>query len=102
MTHIIDRHKAGEPIGIPSICSANGQVIEAALLLAKEKGYPVLIESTSNQVDQFGGYTGMTPARFVDFVNKIADRIDLNHRQIIFGGDHLGPNSWQNEPAETA
>jgi D-tagatose-1,6-bisphosphate aldolase subunit GatZ/KbaZ len=34
----------------------------------------VLIEATSNQVNQFGGYTGMQPADFRDFVLNIAKK----------------------------
>ena len=35
-------------------------------------GAPLLIEATCNQVNQFGGYTGMTPADFRRFVRDIA------------------------------
>ena len=41
------------------------QVLEACFLQAREDDSILLIESTSNQVDQYGGYTGMTPADFV-------------------------------------
>ena len=69
---------------------------------ARTDGTAVLIESTSNQVDQFGGYTGMTPDRFVTFVGEVAKRVGLPPQRIILGGDHLGPNSWQKEPAMEA
>lgn len=61
-----------------------------------------LIEATCNQVNQFGGYTGMTPRDFVAYVRKIADEVDFPFEKVILGGDHLGPNVWQNEPAESA
>ncbi len=63
----------------------------------------LLIEATSNQVDQFGGYTGMTPVDFREFVFGIADEQGFPRERIILGGDHLGPNRWQKqETAETA
>jgi D-tagatose-1,6-bisphosphate aldolase subunit GatZ/KbaZ len=62
----------------------------------------LIIEATSNQVDQFGGYTGMTPARFTLYVKEIAAAMSFPFDRIILGGDHLGPNSWQAERAETA
>jgi D-tagatose-bisphosphate aldolase class II non-catalytic subunit len=93
---------AGAPIGITSVCSAHPIVIEAALRLAKETGRPALIEATCNQVNQDGGYTGMTPAGFRAFVEKIADRVGLATDRIILGGDHLGPNPWKDLPADQA
>ena len=64
MKTLIARHKAGEHIGICSVCSAHPLVIEAALAFDRNSTRKVLIEATSNQVNQFGGYTGMTPADF--------------------------------------
>ncbi len=69
---------------------------------AARRGSTVLVESTCNQVNQFGGYTGMTPESFVAFIHKIAQQAGLPAGRIILGGDHLGPNVWQNEPAEIA
>ena len=102
MKNIIARHKAGEHIGICSVCSAHPLVIEAALRFDLHTQNKVLIEATSNQVNQFGGYTGMKPADFRDFVLNIAEQIGFPADRLILGGDHLGPNCWQNEPAETA
>ncbi len=88
--------------GITSICSANRYVLKAAMLFEKESENRLLIEATSNQVDQFGGYTGMTPSDFIKYVAAIADEVNFSIDRIIFGGDHLGPNVWQNELAESA
>jgi D-tagatose-1,6-bisphosphate aldolase subunit GatZ/KbaZ len=66
--HILARHKRGEPLGIYSVCSAHHQVLQAAMSQAKTDGSYLLVESTSNQVDQFGGYSGMTPHQFVAYV----------------------------------
>jgi D-tagatose-1,6-bisphosphate aldolase subunit GatZ/KbaZ len=62
----------------------------------------VLIESTCNQVNQYGGYTGMTPVAFTAYVAEIADRLGFSRDRLILGGDHLGPNVWQNESAKSA
>ncbi len=102
MLDLVQRHKSGQPVGIYSVCSAHPIVILAALRAGLARNEPVLIEATSNQVNQFGGYTGMTPAVFKNFVLTIADRIHFPHERIIFGGDHLGPNCWQSDTAEQA
>src|SRR5260370_28401153 len=91
---LIARHKAGEPRGMFSVCSAHPLVIEATFLHARRSGAPfALIEATSNQVNQDGGYTGMKPADFRDFVHRIADRVGLPRDRILLGGDPLGPNA---------
>lgn len=102
MKEIIARHKAGEHLGICSVCSAHPLVIEAALRFDLHTDNSVLIEATSNQVNQFGGYTGMQPADFRDFVYGIAREVGFPLERLILGGDHLGPNCWQNEHADAA
>ena len=98
---VAEQHR-GCAVGVPSICSANRFVLEAAVEEARRNGTPVLIESTSNQVDQFGGYTGMTPAQFVRFVQDVTAGAGLPSGQVILGGDHLGPNAWREERASEA
>ncbi len=98
----IQKNRAGACIALPSVCSAHGDVLTAALLLAKENDQPLIIEATSNQVNQNGGYTGMRPADFVAFVRQIADKTGFEHSRIIFGGDHLGPQVWRAQPVEIA
>lgn len=103
MLERIARHKAGEPRGIYSVCSAHPLVIEAALVHAVAHDAPfALIEATSNQVNQDGGYTGMKPAQFCDFVARIGNRAGLPPARLVLGGDHLGPNPWQGLPADDA
>lgn len=102
LEEIINKHKEFRKFGIKSICSANRFVLKAAMLFEKGKNNQLLIESTSNQVDQFGGYTGMTPSDFIQFVKNIADEVQFPTERIIFGGDHLGPNVWQKESSISA
>lgn len=96
------RFRASGLRGIPSICSAHPVVIEAAMLHAGRLGLPVLIEATCNQVNQDGGYTGMTPRDFRDFVEVIAKDAGFPFERVILGGDHLGPNPWKKLPAVEA
>ncbi|MDV3123782.1 D-tagatose-bisphosphate aldolase, class II, non-catalytic subunit [Mycobacterium sp. 21AC1] len=102
LSETISRHKAGEPVGIYSVCSAQLTVVEAAMAQAAEDNSYVLIEATSNQVDQFGGYTGLRPAQFRDLVWRIAEETGFERDRVVLGGDHLGPNRWQRQPADEA
>lgn len=87
---------------MPSVCSAHPDVIAASLLLAEELDRPLLLEATSNQVNQFGGYTGMRPADFIAFSRRISAGLGISPDRLLFGGDHLGPQAWRSEPADSA
>jgi D-tagatose-1,6-bisphosphate aldolase subunit GatZ/KbaZ len=102
MLDLVHRHKSGVPVGIYSVCSAHPLVLEAALRLAHRTGGVALIEATSNQVNQDGGYTGMRPAAFRERVLALASAAGLPHDRVLLGGDHLGPNCWQRLPSSTA
>jgi D-tagatose-1,6-bisphosphate aldolase subunit GatZ/KbaZ len=99
---LVGRHRAGEPVGIYSVCSAHPLAIKAALRHARDIGGDALIEATSNQVNQEGGYTGYRPAGFRDLVWSLADEAGLPRHRVLLGGDHLGPNAWRALPAEEA
>jgi D-tagatose-1,6-bisphosphate aldolase subunit GatZ/KbaZ len=96
------RHRDGAPVGVTSVCSAHPLVIEAAALQAKAGGGVLLVEATSNQVDQYGGYTGMRPADFAALVHGIVDRVGLPRERVVLGGDHLGPQRWRDLGPEEA
>jgi D-tagatose-1,6-bisphosphate aldolase subunit GatZ/KbaZ len=100
MSHLLDIVTRPNAAGITSVCSAHPFVFEAALEHARTADDVVLIEATSNQVDQFGGYTGMRPDDFRVFVEEIAHRVGFPLERIVLGGDHLGPNRWRNLPGE--
>ncbi|MBN1499853.1 MAG: class II D-tagatose-bisphosphate aldolase, non-catalytic subunit [Spirochaetes bacterium] len=99
---IVSDQKNGIFRGIYSACTANDLVIEAVLNRVIDTEDYVLIEATANQVNQFGGYTGMVPADFRNFVFSIAAGTGFPKERILLGGDHLGPLTWKNEKAETA
>jgi D-tagatose-1,6-bisphosphate aldolase subunit GatZ/KbaZ len=88
--------------GIYAVCSAHSLVIEAAMRQAQADGTHLLLEATSNQVNQTGGYTGMTPADYRAYVSGIARASGFDPQLLILGGDHLGPNPWQHLDAKTA
>jgi len=102
MLDLVRRHKAGIQVGIYSVCSAHPLVLEATLRLTARTGGVALIEATSNQVNQDGGYTGMRPADFRERVLSLATAVGLAHDRVALGGDHLGPNCWQHLPSATA
>ena len=99
---IIRRNRASEPAGQYAVCSAHPQVITAAAHQAYNDGSFLHVESTSNQVNQFGGYTGQTPEQFAMFVRSIARHAGLSDDRVLVGGDHLGPYPWRHEPASAA
>jgi D-tagatose-1,6-bisphosphate aldolase subunit GatZ/KbaZ len=102
LLEIARRHRAGEAVGIYSVCSAHPLVLRASLEYARTTGGYALIEATSNQVNQEGGYTGLRPAQFRDLVLGLADESGLSRERVLLGGDHLGPNAWQSLPAGEA
>jgi D-tagatose-1,6-bisphosphate aldolase subunit GatZ/KbaZ len=99
LLRLLEQHRAGSGSGICSVCSSHPLVIEAALREATRENDYALIEATSNQVNQFGGYTGMTPADFRQYVAGIAAQASLPMERVLLGGDHLGPNCWRSEAA---
>jgi D-tagatose-1,6-bisphosphate aldolase subunit GatZ/KbaZ len=102
MCHLLQENRAGKWKGIYSVCSANRLVLEAAFAQAARDQSPLLIEATCNQVNQEGGYTGLTPAQFRDYVHTIAQDMRFPTERVILGGDHLGPNPWRTQSPAVA
>ena len=102
LREIVAANRAGEPRGIPSWCTAHPQTLSAIFSAYREDNAPILVEATCNQVNQFGGYTGMTPAAFRVFVETLAREESVDPKRLILGGDHLGPNPWKSESAASA
>ena len=95
LLELASARKRGEARGLTSVCSAHPAVLQAAFEQALEDGTTVLVESTSNQVNQEGGYTGVKPAEFAAFVGRLAEDAELPAGRVILGGDHLGPHPWR-------
>jgi D-tagatose-1,6-bisphosphate aldolase subunit GatZ/KbaZ len=102
LRQVVEGQHAGEPVGVTSVCSAHPLVLEAAAAQARDDGSLLLVEATSNQVDQFGGYTGLRPADFRDLVLDLAEAVGLPRDRVVLGGDHLGPNTWRDLGADEA
>ena len=102
MKQIIAASRAGHHAGIPSYCTAHPETLRAILRCYLDNAKPILIEATCNQVNQDGGYTGMKPVDFREFVFDLAREANVDTSRIILGGDHLGPNPWKNLPASQA
>lgn len=100
MSRLVDHLAAGR--GIPSWCTAHRETLTAILASYRDDDAPILVEATCNQVNQTGGYTGMTPADFVIYVKGLARDVQVDPARLILGGDHLGPNPWKAEPAAQA
>jgi len=99
---LLSRNRKGLQTGIYSVCSAHPEVLQASMQQALTDDSILLVESTSNQVDQYGGYTGMVPQAFAAYVLQAAEKAGFPADRILLGGDHLGPNAWQQEPADKA
>ncbi len=102
MCDLLRENRSGKRKGIYSVCSANRLVLEAAFAQAAHDKSLLLIEATCNQVNQEGGYTGLTPAQFRDYVHVIAREMRFPLEKVLLGGDHLGPNPWRAESAAVA
>jgi D-tagatose-1,6-bisphosphate aldolase subunit GatZ/KbaZ len=102
LLEIVRQNRGSVAKGVYSVCSAHPAVIEAACKLAVENDSILCLESTSNQVNQFGGYTGQTPQQFAASIGSAAYSAGLPAKNIVLGGDHLGPFPWRTEPAESA
>lgn len=80
---------------LPSFCTSNEDVINSIINFCKKYKLPILIESTSNQVNQFGGYSKLKPSEFKRKIEKLSKNNLFPKKNIIFGGDHLGPLPWK-------
>ena len=102
LRNIIARNRAGRRVAIVSVCSAQPDVLRASIAMAQRLDRQVVIEATSNQVNQDGGYTGITPSEFIGYVHGLADDVAADRERIIFGGDHLGTQAWRRMNAKAA
>lgn len=88
--------------GTYAVCSAHLAVIEAAIRQTLREDSILHVESTSSQVNQFGGYTGLTPGEFARLIRSRARAAGLPASRVLLGGDHLGPFPWRSEKADSA
>lgn len=99
---LLRQRGSGRQKGIYACCSANEYVIRAAIRRAKARDTVVLVEATANQVNQDGGYTGMTPTEFRALLDRLALQEGVPADRVLCGGDHLGPLTWRHLPEADA
>jgi len=99
---VVNANRAGQAVGLFSVCSAQPSVLRAAMRHAADNNAMLSVESTSNQVNQFGGYTGLTPAQFVADLQNTAKEAGLPAERVLIGSDHLGPYPWRKETSSVA
>jgi tagatose-1,6-bisphosphate aldolase non-catalytic subunit AgaZ/GatZ len=71
---IIELHERGTHLTLLAACPNSVAVLEAAVKVAAGNGMPMLFAATLNQVDRDGGYTGWTPAAFVEQIQAFASK----------------------------
>ena len=99
---MLRRNRESGKGGTYAVCSAHLAVIEAAIQQSAHDGSVLHVESTSSQVNQFGGYTGSTPSQFANLIRSLAEKAGLPANRILLGGDHLGPFPWRSEASASA
>jgi D-tagatose-1,6-bisphosphate aldolase subunit GatZ/KbaZ len=102
LSHLRSDHLAGRRKGLVSICSAHPDVLAAAMHAGLRGAGGLLVEATANQVNQHGGYTGLTPESYMAALRRLAEVAGFPPERLAVGADHLGPWAWRTEPAETA
>jgi D-tagatose-1,6-bisphosphate aldolase subunit GatZ/KbaZ len=95
LTGLKENRRRGVSTGLCSVCSSHPLVIEAAVRLARRTGKALLVEATANQVNQHGGYTGLTPDAFKAMVARLCSEHAADPPLVVLGGDHLGPYPWR-------
>jgi D-tagatose-1,6-bisphosphate aldolase subunit GatZ/KbaZ len=98
----VRRNRESGDTGTYAVCSAHPTVLDAAIQQSLGDGMVLHVESTSNQVNQFGGYTGSTPAQFAAQIRQAAQKAGLPSSRVLLGADHLGPYCWRAESSVTA
>jgi tagatose-1,6-bisphosphate aldolase non-catalytic subunit AgaZ/GatZ len=87
---LTDLYQQGSHMTLLAVCPNSDAVLEAAVRVAAERRMPMLFAATLNQVDRDGGYTGWTPAAFVQRMQALGERY-LSHSALYPCLDHGGP-----------
>ncbi|MHA2227299.1 MAG: class II fructose-bisphosphate aldolase, partial [Candidatus Hodarchaeales archaeon] len=62
-------------------------VVEGILRAAKDTRSPIVFELAKSESDLQGGYTGLTPSKYADFVIKMAKKVQYSN--YVIHGDHI-------------
>lgn len=85
------RDEQGIELCLLAVCPNSEAVLEAAVKAAARNRTPVLFAATLNQVDRDGGYTGWTPAQFVEKLDRYAVLYGVDRQTLLPCLDHGGP-----------
>jgi D-tagatose-1,6-bisphosphate aldolase subunit GatZ/KbaZ len=102
LQNVVRCNRLSGKAGVYAVCSAHPRVIEAAIQQAIDDDSVLHVESSSSQVNQFGGYSGQTPRQFANFVASASQQAGLPAKRVSLGGDHLGPFPWRAEGSSSA
>lgn len=78
-----------------SVTGSDPVVLKSCMKYAQKMDTYFICEATVNQVNQYGGYTGMTPQNYADMICSFAEEIGFDKKRLILAGDHLGPFAWK-------
>lgn len=73
-----------------AVCPNSTAVIRASFRAAKRNNAPIYFAATLNQIDNDGGYTGMTQAEFTKLLQFEQERVNYTGTTIV-AIDHGGP-----------
>ncbi|MCC8181344.1 MAG: class II D-tagatose-bisphosphate aldolase, non-catalytic subunit, partial [Planctomycetes bacterium] len=88
--------------GVLALTGSEPFAIRACMKYARDHHAPLLVEATVNQVNQFGGYTGMHAKDYANLLIDLAREQSFPVENIILCGDHLGPFICQDLPEKEA
>ena len=88
-------NRAGAATGVAAFRTANAEILRTIFR-------PILIDASAGAVNLAGGYAGMTPSGFRNFLDIVAAGEGVDPARIVLGGSRLGPALWRDEPASIA
>ena len=86
-----------KPMTLLAVCPNSPAVIKAAFRAAKRNNAPIMFAATLNQVDNDGGYTGMTQEDFVRVMKVEAKR--NNYTGPYIAATTVDPGSRTSRPS---
>ncbi len=91
---LIEQNRGGANIGLPCFCSANEMVLRTLFECCAAHDVPIVVEASATQVNQDGGYTGISAADFSRWVSSLSAEFGVADERLVLAGAHLGPMPW--------
>ncbi|MDR3473889.1 MAG: class II D-tagatose-bisphosphate aldolase, non-catalytic subunit [Devosia sp.] len=102
LIEIARANRAGVPLGLPAYCTAHPETLRAILRCYADDYEPLLIEVDAAAVNLGGGYAGMTPGGFRNFIEIMAAGEGVDPARLILGAARVGTGLWKTEPVASA